>query len=213
MQNHNRARTTAAALLAVSALALTACQTTEVKESETASAPPAAPPSDQWAMAPVGTTWAGVRNGEPVTFTLVSRVDGIETVNFGDCTFTRWEGDPFAPVLSWNECSGNTGSREVSRDGDVFPLEVGKRWEYKEDGRSSNGNEWTNTRECKVTGTGAWTLNGKPVSTYEVSCRDRWRTRDFSVVPAAGTVVQFENRHRTRGEVTRTEIARVNLAT
>lgn len=192
---------------AVAAMVLSACQTgptTQEMKTALELEPMEKPPSPE--LGEVIVSQNG--EGEKYRTKVVSVTDDLITLeNSEGCRYSYareyiWQ---FAPTVRWENCSGSTGQRNIeSRSGDkVWPLELGKSWEFEASGYTS-GNRWNSDRRCEVEGTARIeTVTGKH-DTYKVVCRGKWATRTYYVSPDVGRTVRFQ-RERLRGSITNRE--------
>lgn len=113
------------------------------------------------------------------------------------------EKDPFGPSLSWESCGETNGTQEYTKEGDIWPLEVGKTESYAVKG--TNGTDsWQTTRRCEVKSTVMVVLGEKQVPTYEVICTDKWNTRTWYMSPELGQAVKYKRYNNSRGVVANT---------
>lgn len=120
--------------------------------------------------------------GDLATYkTIGGRDDGCSYVNK----------DWFGPSVTFENCGGETGSQEYTKEGDIWPLEVGKTETYAVKG--SNGDStWQTTRKCEVKDTVMVVLGDKQLPTYEVVCTDKWNTRAWYVSPDLGQAIKYK---------------------
>jgi len=109
-----------------------------------------------------------------------------------------WTNDGwFAPASKWSNCNGS-GSATAQKEGNIWPLEVGKTESYDVKGQG-DGSSWQTTRDCEVKAAVLVTIGEKELPVYEVACEDKWRVRTWYVSPELQQVVRFKNWHRQRG--------------
>ena len=108
--------------------------------------------------------------------------------------------DWFGPSLTYENCGGESGSQQYTKDGDIWPLAVGKTEKYAVKG--SNGKDtWETTRRCEVRSTVAVVIGEKQLPSYEVVCTDKWNTRTWYVSPELGQTVKYKRYSNSRGVV------------
>lgn len=122
---------------------------------------------------------------------LDGRAKGCSWVNDG------W----FAPTSSWENCGGSTGTQQMTKSGDIWPLAVGKIESYKVKGQNNKNNNWTTTRNCEVKAAVLVSVQDKQIPSYEVVCKDSWTTQKWYVSPELNRVVKYNRRHKDRGLV------------
>lgn len=167
-------------LLAAAAFAVAACQS--LVEERPATAELATPDRPDWTVG-FKLVQANPTSGEEQSWSVLDV--GDETVTaFNHNTGCKWVNhqDWFAPVLQWNNCGGNSGSRTItSIEGQIWPLEVGNKIAY----RFQNAGGGGGVRRCEVKGTANIDVNGDAIDAYKVVCRDSNRTRTWFGHPIA----------------------------
>lgn len=162
---------------------LTACATTQEG--------PALPPMSEPELE-IGHQWYALRDGRKYVQTLIAQT--TETRSWRDNEGCTWSSlrEGFAPTLAWSNCANSEGGvQSVVREGQAWPLEVGKTWMYKFSGGDLHGNDWNGTRKCEVPSTvRIGTILGEH-DTYKVVCTDVWNTRTWYVSPALQNVVHY----------------------
>lgn len=155
----------------------------------------------------VGYTWTGLRNGEPFSMKIVSdNGDAWDWETSDGCKFTSSKLG-FAPGKKWSNCGNLTDGQQTSvRTGDVWPLEVGKRWSYALSGSNAKGNSWESTRNCEVVSTTNIKTALGPTDAYKVMCRDKWNVRTFYFSPEMGELVFWEWHRKNQNQRIRHEI-------
>ena len=179
-------------LLCISVLALTrnAWAELEILQTDIQLAPAERP-----AERGVGTVWRASKDGIPYSVTTTNVTDSSETLEDSDgCTWTRPKGF-YPPSTEWANCGGSDGSASVKLNGDIFPLQVGKRWSYDVDG----GN-WQTSRDCEIEGTARVRTAVGENDTYKIVCTDRWNTRTRYYSPKLETSVFLEWNRRTKSQ-------------
>lgn len=140
----------------------------------------------------VGHKWYALRDGRKYVQTLIAQT--TETHSWKDNEGCVWSSlrEGFAPTLAWSNCVYSEGGvQSVVRQGQVWPLEVGRTWTYKFSGGDLHGNDWSGTRECEVQNTvRIGTVLGEH-DTYKVVCTDLWNTRTWYVSPTLQSVVHY----------------------
>ena len=152
----------------------------------------------------IGYKWVGLKNGKPYWRTLVSETaetlawetsEGCSFTNSGKTTFGL--GDPW---LKWSGCSPwADGTQTFSLDGEIWPLEVGKKWRYSLSGSNVRGDSWSAERTCEIPGTARIATGIGVHDTYKVVCKDPWNTGTYYMSPALETIVYSEWYNRPRG--------------
>lgn len=162
---------------------LTACATTQEG--------PALPPMSEPELE-IGHQWYALRDGRKYVQTLIAQT--TETRSWRDNEGCTWSSlrEGFAPTLAWSKCANSEGGvQSVVREGQAWPLEVGKTWMYKFSGGDLHGNDWNGTRKCEVPSTvRIGTILGEH-DTYKVVCTDVWNTRTWYVSPALQNIVHY----------------------
>ena len=198
------------------ALVLTACGTTQPKMEMTPDGKPllaelGAPetpmePMPLPALAQVGDSRIIYRNGEEQKVVIESvSEEGITSLVSDGCRFTDLVSDnnlpATSPSLNWENCSGGSaGYANVKVSNGLFPLEIGKKIVYTENGETTAGSwtgTWTNRRVCKVSEqVHIQTLSGK-YDTWKITCTDKNNKREYYISPELGQVVAYKRKHHT----------------
>lgn len=185
--------------IALACVFLSACQTTQIAEEPTGSSlSPAEAPEPN----PVGTVVFGQYNGEDGAIEKISINGSLHSYRSGNgCESTRNEelGLIFAPIVSWENCGGNTGTRNISsKEGNIWPLEVGSKVSFKGSGDSNQSSAtWRADTTCEVVDEVRITVVGGTYDTYKVRCSTPWKTETFYYAPSVGHVV-LERQRRKR---------------
>ncbi len=144
----------------------------------------------------------GTNKGKPEAMRLLS-VDGARltyAITEGPDQGCEWTGHGwFAPATAWRDCGGSTGTQEIVRHGDIWPLRVGSGESYAVSGKDAAGERWQTTRECKVEAAVSVAIGEQRLPVYEVVCRDSWNTRTWYVSPLLQQAVKFRRWHHRRG--------------
>lgn len=155
----------------------------------------------------VGDSWTYVVNGKPET-SRITAVDGdlYSGVNEANGCEYQFIHAAYAPGPSWKNCSGSSGTQQITRTGSIFPMTVGATESWKVSGRNTKGDTWDTTRFCEVKGTARVTVPAGSFDTYYVMCQDDWRVREWWYAPKLGYSALSRNRHKTRAETTTREL-------
>ena len=150
------------------------------------------PPMEQPATRQVGDRWVQLKNGaDKIETRLVSETYATHIFeNTDDCTVTRRKGTRFTPYVSWICPSGN-GTNTVTKNGNAWPLEVGKEWGYDVSGKADDGAQWSYELECEVEDTAIVKTALGVHNTYRVSCSHKWGTQTIYLSPGLGEQVYF----------------------
>lgn len=171
---------TKSVLLTIAAVGLAACATIE-EEPATAELPPVDQPV--WE---VGYTLVqkDVLTGKEGGWTVLAvEGDRVTGQTMDGCKFvlpTEW----FTPALEYENCRGATGSNEITREGSLWPLQVGATAKYEianNDGRRS-------TRRCEVESAVNISVAEELVDAYKVVCRQNQNIRTWYWSPERGEV-------------------------
>lgn len=161
-----------------------------------------------------GDKWYALMNGEPIVVTTVSQDSGMVRQRSSDGCQWYMIAWGFAPPAEWNACdSTGSGTQKLTEvDGDVWPLEVGKKMSYSFHGSNEAGKIWFGTRDCSV----EEQVRIKTVSgaheTFKVVCNDPWTTRTWYVSPEVGATVYFVHYPKTKNEATVMEMTKFEKA-
>lgn len=143
--------------------------------------------------------------GEPVVFERASLGDGKMSGAWveGKRKGCNWVSDGwFGPSASWENCGGSTGTQDMTKSGDIWPLAVGKVETYEVSGQNDKNNSWKTTRRCEVKAAVTVTIQDKQYTSYEVVCKNSWNTYTWYVSPELKRVIKYNRRHKDRGLVT-----------
>jgi hypothetical protein len=154
------------------------------------------------ASLPAEVAWAGKGGG---TYKLVeSQGDKVTWVRLSEgeeeCI---WSNDGwFSPTWEWKGCGGDGGDghQEASKEGDIWPLQVGKMETYQVQGKDEKYT-WQTTRTCEVKDAVMLTVAESQHPTYEVVCADKYSTRTWYISPEMGQVLRYKRVHNKRGVV------------
>ena len=195
-------RISIAAFVGLAGLVLSAC-TPEVK-TEPASAELAPAEAKRFN---VGDSWVYVVNGKPETIT-IKAVDGDLYTGANETTGCEYQyfHASYSPGPQWKNCSGSSGTQQLSRTGSIFPMTVGASESWDVSGRNAKGETWETTRSCEVKGTARVTVPAGSFDTYHVRCQDDWRIRDWWYAPELGFSALSRNQHKSRAETTTREL-------
>lgn len=174
------------------------CQMQQIAEEPTESSlPPAQAPDPD----PVGTVVFGQYDGEDGATEKVAIEGNLHMYSSGGgCQSTRNEelGLVFAPVVSWENCGGNTGSREISgKEGDIWPLQIGSKVSFKGSGDSNKSSAtWRADRTCEVVDEVRVTVVGGTFDTYKVECSTPWKSETIYYAPSVERIVMERQRRK-----------------
>lgn len=180
---------------AVLLLALAACQTTQV---ETAPVSQTMEPMEyrqlvegevfQWQQA----------DGDIRETEVLAVSDGMATLRDSDgCTWTQRTGG-FPPSTEWSNCQDSSGSHDLTREGNIFPLTVGATETWRFTGRNNRGDTWEGERVCNVTEAVQVTVPAGTFDTYHVVCNDPWRVREWYIASETQRPVLYKRQHKQR---------------
>ena len=101
----------------------------------------------------------------------------------------------FGPMLKWNSgCWGSGGTQTIkSREGNIFPLQVGSTMRWKIKGKNDRGFRWSRTRKCNVKGTANVTVPAGNFDTYRVVCTDSRSRWEWHFSPELGANVTYKS--------------------
>ena len=206
----SRARATFLCLLLGSGLATSGCTIYgRVPEQPVAQSLPAMP-EPSW---PVGTTWHFLEKSKPLdSGTAVwwrvaeNSSETLTIVDNGGCTANRV--DLFSPALLVKDCrsSGTDSTQVVERQGDPWPLQVGKSWRYTASdkktyfsggevfGSLDTGNRVLSRSkslesECRVESEVRVEISAGAFDTYKVVCTYRKLKKTWYISPSLEGVV------------------------
>lgn len=133
------------------------------------------------------------------------RLIAVDSTN---ASYTRTDGchwirpiKGFAPAQEWSGCP-SSGTSTVTLDSvSIWPLEVGKTFEWSMSGRSTLiKRRWNGYRRCEVLpSVRVKTVLGE-FDTHKVRCKERWGTRTWWLSPEVGTAIAYKQKTR-RGTV------------
>ena len=134
------------------------------------------------------------------------------------CSWDYFKGIWMAPVTRWKNCYGSSGTAKVSREGKLFPLEVGNSAKFSVQGKSKRPgkkvSKWKTTRHCKVRGTVNVTVPAGRFDTYRVDCLDDWSSYRYYYSPELQYLVHFSQKPRKgkSGRKTYVDLVRLERA-
>ena len=174
--------------VAILAIAISGCQTTEVQK---------APAKAQLAPAEsrnysVGDKWIWQKSdGSQQTNEIVGLAGPVATIQTSSgCSYKVHLGG-FSPGLSWKNCSSSDGQHSVQRTGNIFPLELGKTERWKYNGQNTKGDTWSGVRKCVVKEAMNITVPAGNFDTYRVSCSEASARREYYFSPELKTTVAY----------------------
>jgi hypothetical protein len=156
-----------------------------------------------------GYTEVNVYNGKEMTSTLVSEDATTRSWKRSDGCSATTPKTGFGPAFKWENCNGSTGSGTAKLDGEIWPLTVGKSWNYTYSGSNARGATWSGTRSCTVKGTARIVTPAGEEDTFKVACTDHDSTHTYYVSPARKATVRYEQSRRDGWRVT-SELIRAN---
>jgi hypothetical protein len=163
-----------------------ACSAGTVKPAHAAALKPA-----ELGHFPVGSKWSWLRNGEPLTITLVSKKGGIGAYESSNgCKY--WQSDNFLiPETEVKNCYGYSGTTETKPSKpDIWPLAVGKTQTWTTTNHNSkNGQTSTSRQTCTVDSTEKVKVPAGAFDTYKILCVDEAYLIQFYYAPNLQTVV------------------------
>ena len=151
------------------------------------------------------------QDGGDVSETEVLEVSG-DVVTLQDSEGCKWTtvAGGFAPSTKWSNCDGSSGTQEVTREGNIFPLTVGATETWRATGSDTRGYSWDDAeRVCTVTETARVTVPAGTFDTYHVRCEDPWRVRNWYIASELGRPVLYTRSHKRRAESERQELIAV----
>jgi len=181
--------------LFAAAFALSACQTTGLEETPvTAEMPVIEGPAEY----PAGTVIYAVQNGEPFQQELIEKDGSLEVWrDVGGCTWTRDARYDriFSPSVSWETCGGAGEIRIRSKDGNLWPMQVGQTVSYDAVGYTRGGEGgWVADYDCEVVDAVRIETAAGAFDTYKVECETPWRRMTSYVAPALKDTVYLYER-------------------
>lgn len=143
---------------------------------------------------PVGLTGHGIRDGkEEVVWTITGKGNG--TVSWKDnhgCSYTNT--GSLTLSTKWTNCNDGSGTQEVVLKGEIWPLKVGKKWQWKYKGKNDQGETWSGVRKCKVKKQVRIKTMFGEYDTYKLVCTDSWATRTWWMSPEGHGPVRWQKR-------------------
>ena len=129
----------------------------------------------------------------------------LEVKRDDGCSWTVSTEDIYGPSLSWNNCSpgawGTGRAEDVKREGQLWPLKVGNKVEYRFKNINSKGKVNRKAfRNCEVEDKMMVTAAGKEYPSYKVHCSDHSGTRTYYYSPEVGATVYFEQVRKKGGK-------------
>ena len=134
-----------------------------------------------------------LRNGKELTDVVVSMDEATATIERGGgCRYTKAH-EVFAERLEWTNCrwGSGTGTSPLVK-GDVWPLEVGKKWRYKYTGKPDKGRRWKGKKSCKVKEQVRVKVPAGEFDTYHVVCNTQRIKVHYYMSPEIWTDVMFK---------------------
>lgn len=137
-----------------------------------------------------------------VQFAMATGEGGVDlqTMTPGEAgiAFTLGEGcrwvntEIFDPVAEWSgpDCTAAEGAQTVTpREGQLWPLQVGrtKSWDFQ--GRNVAGATWSGTRTCSVVAAETVRLEDREIDAFKVECDDPLRLSRSWFAPELGHIV------------------------
>lgn len=185
-------------------LALTACQTTAVKEAAVSKPLPPMERPDYW---PVGSIFISLGDDGKEWKSEVIAADETTLTwkDLDDCIWVRAKDQPFAAWKSWKGCSFADGTNEIKQmeETPIFPLKVGNQWSYSQKGSNVEGRSWETVRKCSVPGEARVTTKLGTFDTFKVVCEDDWSRYTWYVAPSNEQAVIYE-KYQKRQNSTKT---------
>ena len=144
-----------------------------------------------------------LRNGKESTAVVVSMDEATATIEEGDgCRSIRVH-EVFAEWLEWTNCPGSgTGTSPLVK-GDVWPLEVGKKWRYKYTGKPDKGRGWKGKKSCKVEEQVRIKVPAGEFDTYHVVCNTQRIKKHYYMSPEIWTHVMYKRVDKYGKQATR----------
>lgn len=146
---------------------------------------------------PVGYTGHGIVDGkEEVVWTITGKGNG--TVSWKDNHgFTYTNSGPLTLSTEWRNSDGGSGTQEAKLKGEIWPLTVGKKWQWKYKGKNDKGDSWSGVRKCKVKKQVRIKTAFGEYDTYKLVCTDASATRTWWMSPDHGGPVRWQK--QTKG--------------
>ena len=142
----------------------------------------------------IGWEWHYVdQNGKPGFMRKVAGDDSFASYQRSDgCRWTR-STRGFAPAIKWSDCPSSGKASVDFSGGEIWPLEVGKTFNYSMNGTSSFLNfGWSGNRSCKVSYRVRIKIAIGEFDSFKVSCVEKWGTRNWWLSPQIGTAVAYQ---------------------
>lgn len=150
----------------------------------------------------VGWVWHYVdQAGKPGHMRLTATDGTTDTYARTDgCEWTRPVAG-FAPAQWWRGCPSAGTATVTLDDSSIWPLEVGKTFEWTMSGRSNLIKApWSGYRRCEVLPSVKVKTVLGTYDTHKVHCTERWGTRTWWLSPEVGTAIAYRQVTR-RGTV------------
>jgi hypothetical protein len=179
-----------------------------------AAPPPPVSPEPPVTLAPmprpdygVGSAWRYLENGQERVSVVVSRAPRHSTwISSTGCHWTQSIGG-FAPPLRWTDaCDGKGGRREVTAEGDLYPLQIGSAASFRAKGRRASGKPWREHRNCAVVDQQRIIVPAGGFDTFHVVCDGSNRVRHWHIAPEIGVPVLYWDQHKKNGQTRRLEL-------
>ena len=129
---------------------------------------------------------------------------GAQTVSYAradGCRFTRSH-EEFSQSLTWEACNNTSGQQKVTlTDGKIWPLKVGRKFNYDVTGGNTGGRNWQVAMDCVVQEQAGVEVPAGEFDTFHIICDTERRRRGYYMAPKLGTVVKTyrkEFRHPNR---------------
>lgn len=151
---------------------------------------------------PVGSKVVGVYDGEETATAEKVSIEGPLHTYVESPEGCRWTRDAdldpiFSPSVSWNNCDGSSGTVDISsKNGDIWPLQVGSKVSFEGTGKTSS--TWPADMTCKVVDEARITVKAGTYDTYKVYCSSRWRSITRYYAPSIERVVMMSQRRKNQ---------------
>ena len=147
-----------------------------------------------------------LRDGKESTAVVVSMDEATATIEYGDgCRLTAAH-EVFAEGLEWTNCPGSgTGTSPLVK-GDVWPLEVGKKWRYKYTGKPDKGRRWKGKKSCKVKEQVRVKVPAGEFDTYHVVCNTQRIKKHYYMSPEIWIDVMYKRVDKYGKQATRSSM-------
>jgi hypothetical protein len=172
---------------------LAGCQTTTIKETRVKQSLKPMERPMQWTK---GSSYETLVNGTDKRKSEVIAADEATLTWKGPdgCVWVRTKDHPFAAWKSWNGCTFPDGTNDIERieDTPIWPLKVGNKWSYRQQGSNVEGRTWETVRTCEVPEeTRIKTALGE-FDTFKVVCDDDWNRYTWYIAPSYDMTVYYE---------------------